>query len=76
MSTHAVFQLRLTDTTNPANTDFVNLAWVPDQNGTAVTADAVEHENIQDGLWWSTHTIGVAGKGPSDLIRFPGDSEP
>ncbi|MDI9960789.1 MULTISPECIES: hypothetical protein [Rhodococcus] len=68
VTTSAAFQLRLTGTTNPADNGFTTLVWVPSQNDAPVTTDAVKHENIQDGLWWSTRTIGGAAKGvPTSL---------
>lgn len=68
VSTSAAFQLRLTGTTNPKDNGFTTLVWVPSQNGASVTDEAVKHENIQDGQWWSTRTIGGAAKGvPTDL---------
>ncbi|OFV75551.1 hypothetical protein [Rhodococcus erythropolis] len=62
-TTSASFQLRLTGTTNPADGGFTTLVWVPSQNGAPATTAAVEHTNIQDGLWKSTRTIGGASKG-------------
>lgn len=68
VTTSAAFQLRLTGTTNPDDNGFTTLVWVPSQNGASVTDAAVKHENIQDGLWWSTRTIGGAVKGePTSL---------
>ncbi|MDI9899280.1 hypothetical protein QM716_05395 [Rhodococcus sp. IEGM 1409] len=68
VTTSAAFQLRLTGTTNANDNGFTTLVWVPSQNGAPVTTDAVKHQNIQDGLWWSTRTIGGAAKGvPTSL---------
>ncbi|WP_182263186.1 hypothetical protein [Rhodococcus sp. UFZ-B548] len=62
VTTSAAFQLRLTGTTNPEDNGFTTLVWVPSENGAPVTDDAVKHGDIQDGLWWSTRTIGGAVK--------------
>ncbi|WP_317556262.1 hypothetical protein [Rhodococcus erythropolis] len=68
VSTSAAFQLRLTGTTNPADNGFTTLVWVPSQNRAPVTDAAVKHENIHNGLWWSTRTIGGAVEGePTSL---------
>ncbi|MDV8009445.1 hypothetical protein [Rhodococcus sp. IEGM 1318] len=69
VSTSAAFQLRLTGTKNPADNGFATLVWVPSQNGAPVTTEAVRHENIQGGLWWSTRTIGGAAKGVPTSLR-------
>ncbi|MFF1946820.1 hypothetical protein ACFVWF_32300 [Rhodococcus qingshengii] len=76
VTTSAAFQLRLTGTTNPKDNGFTTLVWVPSQNGAPVTTTAVKHENIQDGLWWSTRTIGGAVKGVPTSLDAIVDANP
>ncbi|MCC4306246.1 hypothetical protein [Rhodococcus sp. 3-2] len=76
VTTSAAFQLRLTGTTNPADNGFATLVWVPSQNGASVTDVAVKHGNIQNGLWWSTRTIGGAAKGVPTSLDAIVDANP
>lgn len=61
-TSQAVFQLRLSGTTNPADGGFTTIYWSPDQNNAASPVNGVTRANLQNGMWISTRDIGGALK--------------
>jgi hypothetical protein len=59
-TSQAVFQLRLTGTTNPNDNGYTTIYWKPNPNNAASPVNGVTRANLQNGLWTSTRTIGGA----------------
>ncbi|NMM91989.1 hypothetical protein B2J88_48325 [Rhodococcus sp. SRB_17] len=59
-TSQAVFQMRLTGTTNPNDNGYTTIYWSPNPNNGASPVNGVTRANLQNGLWTSTRTIGGA----------------